>query len=288
MFSFLKINLKYVAKIVLKIAGALFSLLTLLLTFVSWNDIGITSRCDRLLILAAILVVAIIIAIVFLFVKRCNVIWEQGMGKIKAIYGDIIKIAFPKKRKGEKIVVIPVNTCFDTIIGDGLVSAKTIHGKWIKNMNENGTDTNRLDEIIEQNIHKQSLQPVGVHSKAEKPKGKQVRFSQGSVLSIEGAKGLTYYLLALSEFDENLNAQCSKKDFVSCIQSLISFYDRNGQGNPIYLPLMGTGLSRVNLSQEESLSIIVNMLKLNRDKIHGEVSVVVFNEEKSFVSIHNI
>lgn len=185
-------------------------------------------------------------------------------------------------------MVIPVNTCFDTIIGDGIVSAKTIHGKWIKNMNENGIDTARLDEIIEQNIHKQSLQPVGLHSKAEKPKGKQVHFSQGSVLPVEGSKGLTYYLLALSEFDENLNAQCSKENFVSCIQSLISFYDRNGQGNPIYLPLMGTGLSRVNLSQEESLSIIVNMLKLNRDKIHGEVSVVVFSKEKSLVSIHNI
>ena len=73
-------------------------------------------------------------------------------------------------------MVIPVNTCFDTIIGDGIVSAKTIHGKWIKNMNENGIDTARLDEIIEQNIHKQSLQPVGLHSKAEKPKGKQVHF----------------------------------------------------------------------------------------------------------------
>ena len=152
-----------------------------------------------MLILVVILGIAVIIAIGFLFVKKCNVIWEQGTGKIKAIYGDI---------------------------------------------------------------------------------------SQGSVLPVEGSKGLTYYLLALSEFDENLNAQCSKENFVSCIQSLISFYDRNGQGNPIYLPLMGTGLSRVNLSQEESLSIIVNMLKLNRDKIHGEVSVVVFSKEKSLVSIH--
>ena len=128
MINFLKINLNYVAKIGLKIAGTLFSLLTLLLTFISWDDIGITSRCDRLLILVVILGIAVIIAIGFLFVKKCNVIWEQGTGKIKAIYGDIIKIAFPKKRKGEKIVVIPVNTCFDTIIGDGIVSAKTIHG----------------------------------------------------------------------------------------------------------------------------------------------------------------
>ena len=77
MINFLKINLNYVAKIGLKIAGTLFSLLTLLLTFISWDDIGITSRCDRLLILVVILGIAVIIAIGFLFVKKCNVIWEQ-------------------------------------------------------------------------------------------------------------------------------------------------------------------------------------------------------------------
>lgn len=55
MINFLKINLNYVAKIGLKIAGTLFSLLTLLLTFISWDDIGITSRCDRLLIIFLLL-----------------------------------------------------------------------------------------------------------------------------------------------------------------------------------------------------------------------------------------
>lgn len=288
LLSFIKTNIKYVGSISVKIAGFLFSLLTLLLTFLTWDDLGVSEKCDRLLILVAILGLAIILAIILLVVKNSNIIWEQGARRIKAIYGDIIKIAFPKKGKGERIVVIPVNTCFDTIIGEGVVSAKTIHGKWIKEMNKGGTDTTKLDEIIEQNIHEQGLHSCGTHSRSEKPKGKLVRFAQGSVLSIEGDKGLTYYLLALSEFDENLNAQCSKETFVSCIQSLITFYSKNGQGNSIYLPLMGTGLSRVNISQEESLNIIVNMLKLNRDKIYGEVNIVVFRKDKNLVSIHNV
>lgn len=288
MIGFIKINLKHIGNLGVKIAGSLFSLLTLWLTFVSWDDMGITSKCSRLLILITIILASAIIAVVTLFVKRSALVWEQGTGKIKAIYGDIIKICFPQKDKGEKIVVIPVNTCFDTIVGDGVVSAKTIHGQWIKNMNKHGVSTAKLDEIIDQAIIEQGLQPTKVYTQKEKSKGKLVRFPIGTVLPIAGVNGLTYYLLALSEFDENLNAQCSKEDFVGCIQSLISFYDKNGQGNPAYLPLMGTGLSRVNISQSESLNIIVNMLKLNRDKIHGELDVVVYSKEKNIVSIHDV
>lgn len=288
MLGFININLKYVMKTGIKIAGTLFSMLTLLLTFISWEDMGITSNCNRILILLVILGVAIFFAIVSLFFKKNKLIWEQGTGKIKAIYGDIIKIGFPKKHKGEKIVVIPVNTCFDTIVGEGVVSAKTIHGKWVKNMNKIGVSTERLDEIIVQTINKQGLQPTKIFDKNEKPKGNLIRYPLGTVLSIEGNNGIVYYLLALSEFDENLNAQCSKEDFVNCIHSLISFYDENGQGNQAYIPLMGTGLSRVNISQEESLNIIVDMLKLNREQIHGQVNVVVFNKEKNIVSIHNL
>ena len=288
MLTFAKINLKYIGTLWRKIAGSLFSLLTLLLTFVSWDDMGITSKCSRLLILIAIILVSAIIAFVTLFIKRSVLIWEQGTGKIKAIYGDIIKIGFPKKEKGKKIVVIPVNTCFDTVVGDGVVSAKTIHGQWIKSMNKHGVSITKLDEIIDQAIIDQRLQPTKVYTQKEKAKGKLASFPIGTVLPVVGGSGLTYYLLALSEFDKNLNAQCSKEEFIGCIQSLISFYDKNGQGDPAYFPLMGTGLSRVNISQSDSLNIIVNMLKLNRDKIHGEIDVVVFYKEKNMVSIHDV
>ena len=288
MLGFIKLNLKYIGNVGLKIAGSLFSLLTLWLTFVSWDDMGITSKCNRLLILIATVLASAVIAVVTLFLKRSSLVWEQGTGKIRAVYDDIIKIGFPQKDKGEKIVVIPVNNCFDTIVGDGVVSAKTIHGQWIKNMNKHGVSTAKLDKIIGQAIIDQVLQPTKVYTRKEKSKGKLERFPIGTVLPIAGGNGLTYYLLALSEFDENLNAQCSKEDFVGCIQSLISFYDRNGQGNPAYLPLMGTGLSRVNISQSESLNIIVNMLRLNRDKIHGELNVVVYSKEKNMVSIHDV
>lgn len=68
----------------------------------------------------------------------------------------------------------------------------------------------------------------------------------------------------------------------------MTFYDKNGQGRPIYLPLMGTGLSRVNISPEESLNILTNMIMLNRNKVHGVVNIIVFDKQRNAVSIFNV
>ena len=288
MFSYIKNNIKVIIGIFSSTATMLLSLLTILLTFVSWEDMGFSEICSRLIILSCILALSAVFAVIAFLVKQSNDIWAQGTGKIRAIYGDIIRKAFPNRKSKERIVVIPVNTCFDTHVGDGLVSANTIHGKWILTLESKGIHKPELDAKINQAINTLRIMPSITYSQADKPLGKREQYPLGTVIPLDGKNGVTYFLLALSEFDQNLNAQCSKEDFIKCVQSLISFYDQYGQGNPIFLPLMGTGLSRVNISQEESLSLLINLLKLNHSKIHGEVNIVVYNKEKDKVSIHNI
>ena len=46
-----KINFKIILNTTLKISGGLYSLLTILLTFFSWSEIGIDNKYYRLLIL---------------------------------------------------------------------------------------------------------------------------------------------------------------------------------------------------------------------------------------------
>ena len=62
------------------------------------------------------------------------------------------------------------------------------------------------------------------------------------------------------------------------------FYDRNGQGDPMFLPLMGTGSSRVDITHEQSLEIIKSSV-LASEKINGSVNIVVYNGDKDKVSI---
>lgn len=58
-----------------------------------------------------------------------------------------------------------------------------------------------------------------------------------------------------------------------------------GQGFPIYIPIMGIGLSRAWLSHEQALQKLISVLKLESHKIHGSVNIVVFKNDKDKVSI---
>ena len=66
---------------------------------------------------------------------------------------------------------------------------------------------------------------------------------------------------------------------------LVEFYNSKGQGYPIYIPLMGTNLSRAGLSHELAYKKMISILELESNNIHGSVNVVIYNKEKHKVSI---
>ena len=287
--NILKLNIILVLKKTILIASALFSALAVILSFVTWDDIGIKKICDKCLILIVMLISALVIAILYYTIfRRKNVIWEKGKGKIVVRYGDLMKIGFGKKND-ERIVVIPVNTCFDTIVDTNiarqekpLVSPSSIHGKWLKKMGMSAAD---IDSKIKDSIRVRDIKAVCEIPLGEKKRGNRLCYRRGTVVPVEGENNVTFFLLALAEFDSNNNAQCTKDEFISCIKSLISFYNRNGQGIKMFLPLMGTNLSRVDLSHKDALNKIVALFKLYNDQIHGEVNIVVYDKDKDKVSI---
>ena len=59
------------------------------------------------------------------------------------------------------------------------------------------------------------------------------------------------------------------------IGGLIDYYDSKGQGYEIYIPLMGTGLSRAFLSNQESYDLIKNALLSSKEKLQGKIHIVI-------------
>lgn len=283
--EYIKNNLSFLKEKFCYIAGAAFGLLSIVQSFLSWDDVGINSKCHRLFLLAAIILASFLISVIWLYIKRKNKLWEEGEKLIQAIYGDLLKIS--KNKKFEKIVVIPVNTTFDTIVGDGIISPGSVHGRWIKAFCSAGHTVNELDKMIQDYFTTQRVAPCSIQGKNEKPKGKCEMYPRGTVAVVDDGQ-THYYLLALGHLDGNLNAQCSKEELLAVINSMIDFYDKNGQGVPIYIPLMGSGISRANVTPEESLQLITDLLKLNRHKIHGEANVVVYSKIKNQVSIFDL
>ena len=87
-----------------------------------------------------------------------------------------------------------------------------------------------------------------------------------------------FLLLAISHFDGNGNAQSTQQDIASAIESLLRHYDTHGQGANLYLPLLGTGLSRAGLSNAESYKLFVDAATSRAAHISGKVTIVVLPE----------
>lgn len=291
--NILQQNLKLIIKTWLKCMGVFSGLLSFFFLFWTWDDLGITSTQWKCSIIVAICAVALIISIVWVCIfKRSKTVWESASGKVKVCYADIIKESFKKRNKKEKLFVIPVNSCFDTIVDANisicsvpLVSPNSLHGKWIEVMLKNGYSIESLDDEIDQSLELQEIYPYKILSGEEKERGKRKAYGLGTVAMVRGKNHSTFLLLAMSEFDENNMAYTSVDELVKSIKSLTDFYNRHGQGHQLFIPLMGTNLSRTGLSHNDSLRVLTSLLQIYGDKIHGEVDVIIYKGDKDKVSL---
>lgn len=293
LFEVLHKNIKNIGKTTLAVAGSLFTVLSIILSFITWEDVGITNIYVKVLIFLLILFLSLIVSALWICIlKRNCLVWNSGDGKINICYGDIIKLAFPKKGKNKKIVVIPVNTCFDTIVDENLslydkplVSPATVHGLWVKAMVKNGFQVKDIDLAIDKYITIKRIVPIKELTRQEKKRGKLKCFENGTIVVVEGKNNIEFFLLALSEFDENNKAQASKEEVINCLKKLLEFYDSNGQGYELYMTLIGTGRSRVGMTHFDSLQTIKSVLSLYSEKIHGSVNIVIYQKDRDKVSI---
>ena len=200
-----------------------------------------------------------------------RVIWEASSGSLSVIEADLLSLAFNKKlAKSPKIVVIPVNTGFTMAVDDAdafrpRVSATTLHGKFLCRVFGQGVP---LEDV--ENAVKKSIEQQGLASTKPLPIGTIATFKYGKTV---------FYLLAISVFDENNNAHATEADIVEAADCLVSYYVKNGQGLPVYVPLIGTGLSRANLAKERSLEILEAAFTNAKNVIFGDAYIVTYNKQ---------
>ena len=285
-----KMNIGPIIKLGLKISGAFFTIFTFILSFLSFDDLGIKDVWVKVMLLLIIPLFSFLFsAILILFVFKRNRIWKKGKNTVTACYGDLLKYAFDNRFTESRIIVIPVNDTFDTIVEEPgeniknpLISPKTLHGMWVrKYCSYFKIDPSLLNERIQNSLKKHDF--VGTNIKRDRGNG--IRYSLGDVAILDGPNQSIFYLLAISSFDEKNNARIGKKELRNCIEDLLEFYDQTGQSIPIYIPLMGTGSSRAGLSHEDSLKIIKSCVLTSQEKINGSVNIVVYNGDKNKVSI---
>lgn len=283
------INKKYVIRMFTSALSVEFTVISAVLLFFSLeNDLGITldSVCKKCLALLIPILLAGLFAVIRACTFRKNKIVDETQLSIILRYGDLWKFGFPHFSKKRRIVVVNVNTAFDTIVDppeihNPLVSANTVHGQWIEQMKKRGVFANELDIEIEKSLEEQGITPTDI---LNKDRGNNRIYPKGTI-AIYQYKNTTFYLLALSEFDTKNNAQNTQEELRKTILKLIEFIGNYSQGCDVYIPVMGAGNSRTGIDDQTALELLASNLKLNRSGLRGKINVIVYEGNRDKVTI---
>ncbi|MDL2260798.1 DUF6430 domain-containing protein [Methanimicrococcus sp. OttesenSCG-928-J09] len=207
----------------------------------------------------------------FRFQKEINL--DQGR-KAVILFGDLFKIE-------SKITVIPVNLFFDTEVDDKLISSHSIHGQFVNNIFKK--DISELDNLISDSLNKQKLNP----EKKDRTHGKSFSYPPGTIAEITKDNHI-YYLLALTDFDSNNIASCKLSDYYSVILSLIEYFNINGQGRDIAIPLLGSGLSRLGKENNIVLRNMISVFRMCAIPIRGKIRIVLFTSLRNEINLNEI
>ena len=242
------------------------------------------------LLLVWMLILIIVVVYVCYFLKN-NTIWKNGSGEISIEYNDLFKIAGNVKHRSDKyILAIPVNDAFDIIVDENisnveypLVSSNTLHGLWLKYMYRVGSSKEDIEKKIELSL--KNIIPVNEYTRQEKTRGNLKSYSIGTVASVSDLNGVNYYLLSISKFDFHNTAHSSPSNIQLAVNRLIEYYNVHGQGYDLYIPVMGAGLSRSDLTKKEALQVIKSTLLANQKNIYGKIHIVIYEKDKNEISI---
>ena len=151
---------------------------------------------------------------------------------------------------GRAVVVIPVNDFFDGQLGDH-VSENSLHGQFI-----NGVLGGQSQSFYA--LTSQAL--AGVKPKEEgvaRSSGRCNRYAIGTVARVDVADR-RYLLAALSHTDPlSLKAAASLHDLWMCLAGIWNGVRDHASGQPVSIPLIGSGLSGVGLPPGRLLDFLV-------------------------------
>lgn len=288
MINRIKNNIKYIFTRFTLIVSVVFALISGVQMFIDWDNIGIDDTKNKLAILLGILMLCGISSIIWgIFLANKITIYSKDDVEIEVMYGDLMKIAFPKKKKKDKIVVIAVNRCFDMVVSQDLIYEGSVHGQFLKRFVHDDSERTFFEAAIKKSLADFDYEPVQLE-RSNKRYGNLDRYPMGSIARINGENGVTFFLLALTEFDKDCKAQCNKHQYVECLLKLFEYYDSHGQGMELYLYPMGTGMARTGLSKKEALEATVMLTKLSKEHLKSKTTIVVDKRCKNEISITDL
>jgi len=94
-------------------------------------------------------------------------IWQKGINTINVVSGELFNFGFNNRSQQKNIIVVPVNTRFDTHITTNtenerhpLVSSETLHGQWINRFERSNHSISELNKRISNYLQLKGIKPI--------------------------------------------------------------------------------------------------------------------------------
>jgi hypothetical protein len=170
--------------------------------------------------------------------------------------------------------LIGMTTTFDTAVPD-VIAANSVQGHFLEHV-YGGSQTN-LDRDLEQGLA--HVSPIGTIVKP----GKQTVYPLGTAITLPAAGRIRYYCAAYTNMDEQNRATGSIRGVLDSLESAWDQIDAHSNGDPICVPLIGQGQSRIpELTPEISVRLIAFsfLLRSKRSRFSSELRIVIQPSEQ--------
>mgnify|MGYP003177665410 FL=1 len=192
--------------------------------------------------------------------------------------GDVLK------ERG--IIVIPVNNYFDTIVDDVIISKKSVHGQFVLQYLVENPDVKQLNKLISDDLKKRYHRSTPTNRTV----GNTASWALGCCADIEW-KGNIYVLFAFTNFDNENHASIHPAQVPNVLSKLTKHLSEIATDKPIYMPLFGTGLSRLGKSHKRTLLFLLDCIEymsVESVKIPAGVTIDIKSLRKTDINLDDI
>lgn len=221
-------------------------------------------------------IIVLVLAYIFILYKSNNI--DSLKINIKnnnviIYYGDILEV-----KSGVKVITF--NEYFDTKADNIIIPRNTLNGKFISKYYSNNIEA--LDNEIDEKLKKFNC------IKTDREIGKRNKYEPGTAIEVEGE----YILTAFAKCDDDNREYLTKMDYITYLMKFWESIDKLYSQRDIYIPLMGSGICRidVNLTPQDYLEQIINSLNLSSlDLAYDcEVYIVLSESMKKYIDLYKI
>lgn len=223
-----------------------------------------------------IFVVAMIGSYIYVFYRSNNI--DTIKVKIRnndviISYGDLLEIK-------EGVKVITFNQYFDTEVDNVVLSKNTLNGKFINKYYQDNLEV--LNTEIEVKLKSEP------YEKTARKIGNSKKYAPGTMIEVRGE----YLLTAFAKYDDYNREYLPKLDYLMYLMKFWESVDKLYKQRDVYIPLMGTGICRIdpNLKPQDYLEQLLNSLNLSGlDLAYDcEIYIVLSEHMKKYIDLYKV